>query len=177
MIEFVPFQKIPRLFRECVITEKLDGTNAQVIVGDDGSVVAGSRNRLITPDADNFGFASWVYANADRLASKLGPGRHFGEWWGLGIQRGYGLHCRRFSLFNTSRWAGLDEADLACAPVLYEGPYADAAVHEALARLASGGSLAAPGFAKPEGVVVYHKAANSLFKVTLGDDGHKEARA
>jgi hypothetical protein len=32
------------------------------------------------------------------------------------------------------------------------------------------GSLAAPGFLKPEGVVVYHTAGNTLFKATIEDD-------
>ena len=48
-IEFVGFNKIPRLTRGCVVTEKIDGTNAQVFIPDDLSVVlAGSRNRWIT---------------------------------------------------------------------------------------------------------------------------------
>ena len=53
MIEFREFPKIPRMFRECVITEKIDGTNAQVIVTEDGRVAAASRSRLITPESDN----------------------------------------------------------------------------------------------------------------------------
>ena len=32
MTEFKTFGKIPRLFRECVITEKIDGTNACVVI-------------------------------------------------------------------------------------------------------------------------------------------------
>ena len=43
----------------------------------------------------------------------LVPGRHFGEWWGSGIQRGYGLDEKTFSLFNAYRWGWLNEADLA----------------------------------------------------------------
>jgi hypothetical protein len=31
-MEFKEFQKIPRLRRDCVITEKLDGTNAQICI-------------------------------------------------------------------------------------------------------------------------------------------------
>jgi hypothetical protein len=30
---FQDFGKIPRLTRQCVVTEKLDGTNAQVFIG------------------------------------------------------------------------------------------------------------------------------------------------
>jgi hypothetical protein len=57
-----------------VITEKLDGTNAQIFIADDGEVIAGSRNRWITPLNDNFGFARWVFENEDALRA-LGP-RH-----------------------------------------------------------------------------------------------------
>lgn len=121
-VDFVPFPKIPRLKRGCIITEKIDGTNAQVVIGEDGSVRAGSRTRWITPDNDNFGFASWVKQHEEELR-ELGPGQHFGEWWGVGIQRGYGLSERRFSLFNATRWK--DECPSCChvVPVLYEGDF------------------------------------------------------
>src|SRR5436305_1822690 len=101
MIEFNAFPKIARLNRECVITEKIDGTNASILIDEDGVVMAGSRTRWITPENDNFGFAKWVEANKSELM-KLGVGHHFGEWWGSGIQRGYGLTKgeKRFSLFN-----------------------------------------------------------------------------
>ncbi len=102
-ITFEPFPKIGRLTRECVITEKLDGTNAQVIITEDGRIAAGSRTRLITPAGDNMGFARWVQEHAEELITGLGPGRHFGEWWGQKIQRAYGLTEKRFSLFNTTR--------------------------------------------------------------------------
>lgn len=59
-VAFEAFPKIPRLKRGCVITEKIDGTNACVYVGEDGLVLAGSRSRWVTPEADNFGFAAWV---------------------------------------------------------------------------------------------------------------------
>jgi hypothetical protein len=79
-----------------------------------------SRSRWITPDDDNFGFAAWVEANRDELLT-LGPGRHFGEWWGSGIQRGYGLPKgeKRFSLFNVSRWGESRPACCHVVPVLY----------------------------------------------------------
>ena len=35
-MEFVEFPKIPRVSRECIITEKIDGTNASVWIGEDG---------------------------------------------------------------------------------------------------------------------------------------------
>lgn len=197
MIEFQPFPKIGRLRRNIVITEKLDGTNAAVrvthlsnlvdgdpyvaIVGD-YALFAQSRSRLITPGktTDNFGFAGWVSESAPDLVN-LGEGTHFGEWWGRGIQRGYGLAEKRFSLFNTTRW--VQDGDVCPAscytvPVLYEGPLDEAQINGAMTRLGSQGSVAAPGFMKPEGIIVFHTAQGALFKQTFEkDDTGKEQAA
>lgn len=103
--EFREYGKTHRLFREVVLTEKIDGSQGIVAVIPDGTVRAGSRNRWITPEADNFGFAAWVKAHEEELRG-LGVGRHFGEWWGSGIQRGYGCATgeHHWSLFNVARW-------------------------------------------------------------------------
>lgn len=175
---FVEFDSIGRLSRDMVVTEKIDGTNAQVHVAEDGRVIAGSRSRWITPDDDNFGFARWVKEHEDELRVGLGFGSHFGEWWGAGIQRRYGLTEKRFSLFNVARW-GDDAVRPKCChvvPVLLRWTFDTAKVDECLAQLAAQGSAAAPGFLKPEGVVVYHAASRTLFKKTLDkNDGHKSA--
>lgn len=171
-MEFQEFAKMPRLSRECIITEKIDGTNAQVAIADDGvTMFVGSRSRWITPENDNHGFARWCAEHRDDLL-RLGPGRHFGEWWGRGIQRNYGLTEKRFSLFNVSRW-GDEAARPACCsvvPTLYRGLFTTEAVEICLAQLAALGSIAAPGFMKPEGVVVYHVAGNVGFKKTIERD-------
>jgi hypothetical protein len=169
---FIEFPKLSRLSRECVITEKIDGTNAQIYISDDlETVMAGSRTRWITPKDDNYGFAGWVEANKEELL-KLGPGRHFGEWWGKGIQRKYGMTSKVFSLFNTARWSD-DAVRPACCrvvPVIYSGLFTTGIVQGAIDYLALHGSLAAPGFMKPEGVVVYHTAAGISFKKTIEKD-------
>lgn len=173
MAEFVGFPKMARLNRECIITEKIDGTNAAVVVTEDGAVYAQSRTRVITPGDDNFGFAYWTEQNADALREILGPGRHFGEWWGGKIQRGYGVQDRRFSLFNVSRWESVEETSsglVRCVPVLYRGVFHTEAVNATMDLLRTTGSRAAPGFANPEGVVVYHVAGNVGFKATLEKD-------
>ena len=104
-MEFIKFPKLPRLSRDMVITEKIDGTNAQICISDSGlELKAGSCNRWVIPGDDNAGFAKWCEENRTELL-RLGHGRHFGEWWGQGIQRKYGLSEKRFSLFNVSRWA------------------------------------------------------------------------
>jgi len=176
MTDFVEFPKIPRMRREIIVTEKIDGTNAQVFVGDDGSVLAGSRTRWITPEQDNHGFAKWVAERENELRA-LGPGRHFGEWWGCGIQRGYGLKEKRFSLFNVSRWQ--DERPACChvVPTLYRGIFTTEIVERIVENLRANGSAASPGFMKPEGVIVFHVAANSGFKVTLDRDEEPKSRA
>lgn len=174
-VEFKEFGKIPRFNRLVYVTEKIDGTNACVVVDSDCRAFAQSRSRLITPESDNFGFAGWVKANADEL-SRLGPGHHFGEWWGVGIQRGYGLTERRFSLFNSYRWQDAAIRPKCCdvVPVLAVGLMSTGIVEASLAMLSTMGSFAAPGFDKPEGVVVYHTAGNLYFKATLDkDDGRK----
>lgn len=174
MNEFIPFPKIGRLYRDIVITEKIDGTNASVHIGEDGSFRAASRTRWITPEGDNHGFARWAYQHRDELM-QLGPGAHFGEWWGTGIQRGYYLSEKRFSLFNTHRWSD-DAVRPACChvvPVLYRGPFDGNAIQLTVSDLRANGSVAAPGFPNPEGVVVFHTANSTLFKYTFGGDGAK----
>lgn len=172
MIDFVPFPKMARLSREIIVTEKIDGTNSQIFISEDGeTMIAGSRNRWVTPDADNYGFARWVDANRDELL-KLGPGRHFGEWWGQGIQRNYSMTEKRFSLFNVSRWSDPAVRPSCChvVPVLFRGDFTQSAWQCALADLAKNGSRAAPGFMRPEGIVVFHVAANVGFKKTIERD-------
>jgi hypothetical protein len=206
MTEFLEFPKIGRWSREIIVTEKIDGTNAQIYIealegypSDDPQCVyqadglamwAGSRNRWITPANDNYGFASWVVKNADELL-KLGPGRHFGEWWGQGIQRKYGLSEKRFSMFNVQRWClnggtpistpALNPKDApktqqilppccGLVPILYRGMMDEGRIDQCLSYLRDFGSLAAPGFMDAEGIVIYHTASGVGFKKTLKND-------
>lgn len=208
MDEFVGFPKIARLSREMVVTEKIDGTNAQVVIEEIPVIdyilreyakcalilgvqklensylymMAGSKDRYLIPGkvTDNFGFAAWVKEHAEELFA-LGKGRHFGEWWGAGIQRKYNQKVRRFSLFNTSRWlypgaVRTDEKQIyippCCdiVPVIYTGMFNTTTVSDMLKLLHENGSWAAPGFMNPEGVVIYHAAANFCFKKTLLKD-------
>ena len=184
---FIGFPKIGRFSREVLVSEKIDGTNAQILIEQDGTFLCGSRTRWIVPGDDNYGFAKWAHENKDELM-KLGPGQHFGEWWGQGIQRNYGLKEKRFSLFNASRWVkprkdgptpmlpGQEPCPDCCdvVPIIYEGSMdnINAIVSDAMAELIYRGSKAAPGFSDPEGIIIWHKAANIGFKKTLVND-HK----
>jgi hypothetical protein len=208
MTEFQAWPKIPRLNRNCIATEKIDGTNAAIVIEfveagapkdefeiarvdldlsdtREFAVFAQSRKRLLQTNeaggkgADNFAFAQWVKENAFELAAVLGEGRHYGEWWGQGIQRAYGLTEKRFSLFNAGRWhdsqgngLGDSAAPNCCSvvPVIATGNNINAVAEGAIAELNEHGSFAAPGFDDPEGVIVYHTAAKTSFKVTCKDD-------
>lgn len=211
---FQSWPKIARLNRDICITEKLDGTNAAIGIYTEGKniaapgggcetvptgnliVYAQSRTRIITPEQDNMGFAAWVKENEEAL-KLLGPGLHFGEWWGQKIQRGYGMRHRTFSLFNTRRWCEKLEwaavitdlkkkgINIDVVPVLYTGPRLmpqgigkegeafytplDAARY-AIQSLNLLGSAAVPGFMDPEGIVVFHTASQTAFKVTCEKD-------
>jgi hypothetical protein len=248
-VGFQAFSKIPRLNRDIVITEKIDGTNAQILIRDlmdgevttdeplkvvesesveDGSVKklaiwAGQRTKFCTPAKDNFGFGRWVETNAAELIELLGPGRHFGEWWGQKVQRTYGLTEKRFSLFNVSRYGRQEKVEdercvkrgahamskgrkmcqchdfrealaaevggvkIAPVPTLYEGPWfvpgmagddmqvvhpgaGQYAPAYALYLLRTNGSIAAPGFEDPEGIVVFHTASGHIYKATCKND-------
>ena len=171
MNDFIGFPKIARLKREVIVTEKIDGTNAQIRITDAGEFLIGSRNRWITPDNDNYGFARWAYENKEELM-RLGIGAHFGEWWGQGIQRTYGMKEKRFSLFNVTRWND-DELRPKCCdvvPVLYQGFFSTNAIDECVNKLREFGSIAAPGFMRPEGIVTFCTANNVCFKTTLEND-------
>lgn len=190
-MEFKEFPKISRLTRECVITEKIDGTNGSIFIGENGEFMTGSRTQWITPEKDNYGFSRWAHDHKDEIL-KMGPGHHFGEWWGSGCQRGYNLPKgeKRFSLFNTYRWAvagselkqyvtsdprvfkSQEHAPACCnvVPVLFEGIFDTTAIEQALSLLKIYGSKVSPGFMKPEGIVVFHRAANVLFKKTIEKD-------
>lgn len=189
--EFSEFPKMARLSRECIVTEKIDGTNAQILITEDGQFLTGSRTRWITPQDDNFGFSAWAHEHKDELMG-LGVGRHFGEWWGSGIQRGYGLAKgeKRLSLFNVSRWClhgntpeRIPTADpriekyqdvlpacVGLVPVLWRGVFDTNAISTQIERLRTLGSVAAPGFMKPEGLVCFHVAAGVGFKKTIEKD-------
>lgn len=226
-MEFQKFSKIPRLSRECIVSEKIDGTNGQInIIRYDYIDVAdaqfitkyclnlpedfnegiynfpldklylftGSRNRWLdtSSDGDNYGFAKWVKDNSQELVEVLGEGRHYGEFYGQGINRGYGIDHKRFALFNVNRWhnhcdnprlVSIDPktkkekytkpAPNCCevVPILYEGLFTTEAVENfGIQALRKNGSYTIKGYMNPEGVVIWHSASNQLFKKTLDND-------
>lgn len=196
-MNFTPYPKTPRYRRALVITEKIDGTNAQIVlspylgtesVGNDNVIAiggkalmgetqmvmrAGSRTRWITPGkaTDNYGFAGWAVENAEELF-KLGEGQHFGEWYGSGIQRGYGLTEKRWALFNTARWGAHNPSTPKCCEVVpvLSTPVTGESPEDYVEALRVNGSVAVPGFMNPEGIIVYHTASKQAYKVLLDND-------
>ena len=184
-MNFVKWPKIPRLENEVFyISEKIDGTNACIAIetttgeidpqavasidfnGTDLGVVniyAQSRTRFITPESDNYGFAKWVQTNAEQLITDLGEGHHFGEWWGQGIQRGYNLTEKRFSLFNPTKESSICHH----VPFLMSGSDLENMVADATSKLLCSGSLASPGYMRPEGLVIYGERSHAYWKVIL----------
>lgn len=175
---FQPWPKIPRHSKEyMIITEKIDGTNAQIHILEDGRMKAASRTRYITPEDDNFGFAVWVKKNEQELA-KLGPGRHYGEWYGIGIQREYGLSERKFALFNVQRWNKNNPNTPTCCsvvPCLAAGTIGDIKlIQHSILSLKETGSILEPGFMKPEGIIIHHVISKISYKILCeNDDKHK----
>jgi hypothetical protein len=175
--EFKEFPKMARFSRDIVISEKIDGMNTCIHFEENGDMFTGSRSGWITIDADICGFAKWAQDNKVEL-SKLGPGTHFGEWWGSGVRRSYDLVKgeKRFSLFNTRRWADelLRPSCCLLVPILWKGNFDEAIskniISLTIEALKVGGSYASPGFMNPEGIVIFHEASNLCFKKTIEKD-------
>jgi len=204
---FESWPKIPRWAKDTVtVTEKIDGTNAAVIIlpyeegqpqplvrdgyadffrtfsGSEKYLFATqSRKRFIKPgkDTDNAGFAAWAWDNAEALIELLGYGKHYGEWWGRSIQRGYNLDHKKFSLFRPWRYEHLALTDevlgLDVVPTLYTGGWDDLTVCKEIAKLEKEGSKAAPGFMRPEGLIIQSALTQSTYKAFTWDDGRPKS--
>ncbi len=170
-VEFKAWPKIPRAKgNQITITEKIDGTNACVIVRDGEVVGCQSRNRLIKPGDDNMGFAFWVYENAEALA-QLGDGYHYGEWAGPGIQKNpHMLDEKTFFLFNTFRPQESLPECVKQVDVLYQGPYSPGVIEDTMQGL---WKSATDKEYIPEGIIIYFHDSRSHMKDTFANRGGK----
>lgn len=164
MIEFKPWSKIPRGGTETVvISEKLNGTNSCIIIQEGSIVGCQSRNRIITEEDDNFGFAKWVGKNINELET-LGDGYHYGEWAGQGIQKNpLSLEDKQLFLFNTARWNPKNPNLPKCCrvvPLLYKGAIDANTVQVVMAELTQNRSY------NPEGVIVWYNKSRRFEKYT-----------
>jgi hypothetical protein len=174
-VEFKAWPKIPRVKSNTItITEKIDGTNACVIIRDGEVIGYQSRNRLIKPGDDNMGFAAWASENREEL-SALGEGYHFGEWAGPGIQKNpHMLTEKQFFLFNVMRPFDTLPECVNQVPVLYQGPEDPEVIADTMTDLWTRSK--AEGYI-PEGIIIYHHDMRSYRKATfLNSDGKWKAQ-
>lgn len=188
-VGFIKWPSTPRFHKGLSITEKIDGTNACIRILN-GEVTAQSRKRIITPESDNFGFASWVYENAGALTDVLGYGVHFGEWFGEGIQKNpLGIEGKRFAhfspwKFNDTEKERIENSGLVeFVPILFEGQADYLTIPHVIQELELYGSKVpgakkiANGYAHEpdqhaaaEGVIVWHRESQQKYKILLEND-------
>lgn len=184
MVEFKTWPKIPRIKGlPVVITEKIDGTNACVIVENGEVVGCQSRNNLLAHNntgeltiyQDNMGFAQWVLRNKESLKD-LGDGHHYGEWAGPGIQNNpHKLGAKRFFLFNTGRWNNENKPHVCdVVPVLHRGSYDVTIINDTMSELECGFNIGqlcpntGPStYSFAEGIIIYFESLNTYAKHTL----------
>ena len=155
-VEFKSFSKIENIKKlRILITQKIHGSNAQIVITEN-SIQVGSRNRWITPEDDNYGFAAFVNEHKEEFINKLGVGVHFGEWAGPGINSGEGLSEKTLILFDF--WKHPPEKHLPprtkVVPILYDGAFDSIVINSIFEKLKVDGSSLVPGYMKPEGIVV-----------------------
>lgn len=170
--EFKPYGKTSRYTDlGCTITEKIDGTNACVVIHDGVFVGCQSRNKAIGIHDDNAGFANWAYANAEEL-QKLGDGYHYGEWAGPGIQKNpHKLEKKTFFLFNVGRPYDVVPECVSFVPVLYEEEFqGDATVDGVMWSLRNGALQ--EGYT-PEGIIIYFHSFRAVAKYTFEGNASK----
>ena len=176
--EFKAWDKIPRgKGQHVTITEKLDGTNACVIIIEGKLVGVQSRTRLITPENDNYGFAKWTHENKESL-EKLGDGYHYGEWYGEGIQKNHHKKDGKYlALFNTFRFSEErplpKDINIEIVPILYSGSKKDINIDEIMKSLEL---QAEEANYTPEGIIVYHHNTRAFEKYTFKNVNGKWAK-
>lgn len=164
-VEFKAWPKIPRGGEQerVIITEKIDGTNACIIIQEGAIAGVQSRNRFIKVGDDNYGFASWVERNKKSLLG-LGEGYHYGEWAGPGIQKNpLELERKTLFLFNTLKWnlQNPNKPEICeTVPVLYDGPFSADTISNTMVSLKKKSPNA-------EGVVAFYPKTKRLEKFTF----------
>lgn len=97
---------------------KLHGTNAGIRICCD-EIVAQSRSQIITPQADNAGFARWVESTQDYWKGLTDQDiTVFGEWCGPGIMKGTAIQQIPNKIFAV--FAITENDQFICEPALIE---------------------------------------------------------
>ena len=172
---FKPWPKLGRVNKETItITEKIDGTNAAIIVENGKLVGTQSRSRLLSDTEDNHGFHKWAMKNADVFA-QLGDGHHFGEWAGKGINKNrMGLDGKKFFLFAWYAETKIEHPEIEYVEVLFQGPRSEDNIITTFNRLYAFGYMGEDGVwvenkrtYTPEGIVIYYHNSKHMEKMTI----------
>lgn len=137
MTTFKPFIHVERLGKEevegilngtCYITPKMDGTNANVWLDNEGNVCAGSRTRQLSVTKDNAGFYEFIHSEAEearKLSEFVIKYPHiivYGEWkcGKVGAIKDYNPHAKDimfvFDMYDAKeeRYLNYDEIRSLC---------------------------------------------------------------
>jgi len=100
-MEFKKYGKIENLSRrsdvldhECVVTEKIHGTNMRAMWDHDHGLVLGGRNHIFYQDGarvdglSDYGFTDYMLALGERHLDVYDRHIFYGEWYGPGVQKG-----------------------------------------------------------------------------------------
>ena len=195
------FSSIERLENiYCVISEKIDGTNGLIEIqnkannSNTGSMIVkfGSRNRYISFSDDNAGFANFFRhyekkfknmakeiiassynedSQTDEIPTENYPLRIYGEWFGKGIQRGYGLDDKYFMPFSSFYAEHMIKAgipNIMMPNIMYTGKFSLEVVDNCMNCLTSGSfHNLITNYDNPEGIVIYFPKYNFRLKQTF----------
>ena len=169
----------------CVISEKIDGTNGLIEINET-NVRFGSRNRYISFSDDNAGFANFFKdyearfkdAAKDITTDKSYPLRIYGEWFGRGIQRGYGLKDKffmPFSSFYSEKLIEYQVPNVITPNIMYTGKFSMEVVDTCMQQLKLNGSGVVKDYKQPEGIVIFFPKYNFRLKETFDGAKWKDA--
>lgn len=169
----------------CIISEKIDGTNGLIEINET-NVRFGSRNRYISFSDDNAGFANFFKdyearfkdAAKDITTDESYPLRIYGEWFGRGIQRGYGLKDKffmPFSFFYGEKLIEYQVPNVIAPNIMYTGKFSMEVVSACMQQLKLNGSGIVKGYKQPEGIVIFFPKYNFRLKETFDGAKWKDA--
>lgn len=167
----------------CVISEKIDGTNGLIEINET-NVRFGSRNRYISFSDDNAGFANFfrhyearfedvakdIITKEPESSDESYPLRIYGEWFGCGIQRGYGLKDKffmPFSFFYGEKLIEYQVPNVITPNIMYTGKFSMEVVNTCMQQLKLNGSGVVKDYKQPEGIVIFFPKYNFRLKETF----------